>query len=61
MSQQVDMHFVKSNGLSNTTLVLCSLKVVALKGHASAHHAYDTLEILDFLSRHLGPMNEMRD
>lgn len=45
-------------------VVLCCLKslnAVAVKGHSSVQVAYDPLELLNFLSRHFGPMNELCD
>jgi len=45
-------------------VVLCCLKslnAVAVKGRSSVQDAYDPLELVEFISRHLGPMNVMCD
>lgn len=53
---------LETDGLKIVALCcLKSLNAVAVKGHSSVQVAYDPLELVDFLSRHFGPMNEMCD
>jgi hypothetical protein len=53
---------LETDGLRVVALCyLKSLNSISMKGNPAVQVTYDPSELLDFLARHLGPMNEMCD